>query len=219
MNKHYSNFVNAVNNKDVKEANWSLMRRLGETLADDRHNFIELLNESGVPATADMSDEFIAELYINNIDTNRDLALGTALLVSEENKVLSFDGGEEFDDNSVKSAYAVLRKYYDEEYSYLDPVTAIAGAIGAGANLGSTITEAKQRKKYGMMDALQKKSDAKSQMLQSFLAQKQQQAQAALERFKEDKKAKRTAMIIGGVLIVGALVGIILMSRRKRRNG
>jgi len=218
MSRHYSNFVEAVNNKDVKEANWSLMRQLGEILADDRHNFIELLNESGVPATTDMSDEFLAELYINNINNNKDLALGTALLISEENKVLSFDGGEEFDDNSVKSAYAVLRKYYNEEFSYFDPITAIAGAIGESAKLGSTITEARSRKKYGMLDALQKQSDAKSQLVQSYMQRKQEEAKAALERFKENKKAKRTTLIIVGAVAVVGVIGVILMSRR-RKNG
>jgi hypothetical protein len=221
MESNYHCFVNAVNNRDIEEANNSVVRELGDILVQDKESFVDLLNESGIEADIDTDEVSLVDLWVENIDKSKDLALGSSLLANDRYKVSSFEGGVEYDNEGVKAAYATLRKWYKEndveEYSYLDPVTAIATAVGESAKLGSTISQGQQKKKYGTLDAATKKQEARSEMLKSFMERKNEEARAFTEKLKSDKKTQRTALIIGGVIVGAIVIGLVIKKIRSKK--
>lgn len=216
INDYYGIFVESYNNGDMRQATLSLMNEIGRILVRKREDFINLLNESGIAASNEMSDATLVNLYIDNVDTNKKLLLGTSLLVAMHNKQLGFDGEEEINDDAVKAGYGAMRDYFFNAEGAADPVTAIAQALGAGANLGSKLTEAKIKKKYGSLDALQKKQDAKAAITQQLIAAKQAQIDSDTKRGEQADKTKRTLLIVGGVIAGIAVLGVVLMSIKKK---
>jgi hypothetical protein len=216
INDYYGTFVESYNSGDMQQATLSLMSEIGKILVRKREDFINLLNESGITATNEMSDATLVNLYIDNVDKNKKLVLGTSLLVAMHNKQLGFDGEEEINDDAVKAGYGAMREYFFNAAGAADPVTAIAQALGAGANLGSKLTEAKIKKKYGAMDALQKKQDAKAAITQQLIAAKQAQIDSDTKKSERADKTKRTFLIVGGVIAGIAVLGVVLMSIRKK---
>jgi hypothetical protein len=217
INDYYGTFVESYNSGDMQQATLSLMSEIGKILVRKREDFINLLNESGITATNEMSDATLVNLYIDNVDKNKKLVLGTSLLVAMHNKQLGFDGEEEINDDAVKAGYGAMREYFfNAQGAAADPVTAIAQALGAGANLGTKLTEAKIKKKYGALDALQKKQDAKAAITQQLIAAKQAQIESDTKKGERADKTKRTLLIVGGVIAGIAVLGVVLMSIRKK---
>lgn len=132
-----------------------------------------------------------------------------------------------FEDTSYvvsEDFYSVDAEYYDADGDYYnadseyynvaaDPVSAIATAVGAGANLGSKITEAKmkrQERKFGVSDTLAKQREAKSQVLKALIEKK-----TAEEKSKKDTNKKLIiAFSVLGALVIGGLIIFALKSKR-----
>jgi len=219
-----SEFNGSIENNDLISANNALMKELGNILIRKKQDFVDLLNESGIPASINDSDISLINSFVNNIAFNRKLMLGASLLIQMHNKQLNFDGIDEVSDLGVKNGYQVMKSYFiDEEYSNLvDPATvgAIAQGVGSLADVAKTGIEAgaknKYAKKYGSLDLAQKREEAKQQMIQSILAQKQQKLEAAKKESEEKAKNKRLIYIIGGSVLGLAIIGIIIYSIKKK---
>ncbi len=230
LKDNYGEFIDSYNQGDMTTATLALMSEVGKILVRKREDFINLLNESGIPANNEMSDAALVNTYMDNIGSNKRLVVGTSLLVAMHNKEMGFDGEEEINDDAVKAGYSAMREYFfNAEGGLADAaksvgggaasggvVGAIAGALGAGANLGSKLTEAKIKKKYGAMDALQKKQDAKAAITQQLIAAKQAQIDNDTKQSEQSAKTKRTLLIVGGVIAGIAVLGVVLMSIRKK---
>ena len=104
----HSNF-NAGITCDIESANECLMRELANILVRNRTDFIDMLNESGVVASKDMSDIQLINLFIENSSKNKKMLLGAALLVNVHNKIMGFDGEDEISDSGVKTGYAIMK--------------------------------------------------------------------------------------------------------------
>ena len=190
------------NSNRTKDASRLLMKELGSILIKSKKDFVDLLNESDIIAYDTMSDNQLVDLYVNNLDRNKKLRLGTALLINMHNKQIGFDGEEEVSNDGVKVSAIVLDDYFgaegtmessedydaptiggtmsssEEEYSYAGLGTAIAGAIQGVAGATTTIAQGQQKKKYGAIDMATKKQEAKSQMTQQILAQRMAETEA-----------------------------------------
>jgi len=108
------NFNKAIKNDDFEWANDALMTELAYILVKDKKDFVDLLNESEVTADIKMSDAQLIDLFIDNIENNKTLMLGAALLTQMHNRKMGFDGEEEINDDGVKTSYTVLNTYFSD---------------------------------------------------------------------------------------------------------
>jgi len=239
----YSSFVESYNDGDMKSATLSLMRELANILVRNKADFVHLLNESEIPATIDMTDVRLVDLYIDNITKSKKLVLGSALLVAMHNKQMGFDGDEELSDDAVKGGYSAIldfftkddsnaRDFYNFDMDSLKGlgqstaggaasggvVGAIAGAVSDTAKLGTKIAEGKQKGKYGAIDMASKKQEAKSAMMQQLLAQRQAQIEAATKQKETKAKTTKTLLIVGGVIVGLAIIAGVFYAIKKGKK-
>lgn len=216
----YESFVESYNEGDIKSASLALMKELGNILVKQKIDFVNLLNESDIPASIEMNDSELVNLFIKNIDTNKKLMLGSALLINMHNKQMGFDGDEEINDDAVKAAFATIDEYFNfDEYSNAvspEVVGAVAQGVGELSKLGTTALQGRQKKKYGGLDIAKQKSEAKAAMTQQILAQRQAQIEAAQKEKDTKAKTTRTLLIVGGAILSIAILGIIIYKVRKR---
>ena len=221
----------------IIQANEMLMAELGRILVTKKDEFVDMLNESGIPASDDMSDSELVDLYIENIDANKDLMLGSSVLVNNWNQKSGYDGEDQLSDSGVKQGYGVLRAYYadpfvDEEYSNIIPVL---GAIGKGVgNLWKNRDKIKagiqayrgqgqggrggpQGPPQGYSEDM-RKTDAQQAMLDSIIAEKSAESKAKQDQIEAQQKTTRTALYVGGGLLATALI-ITLVVMLKKKSG
>tara|TARA_R110000868_G_scaffold46244_1_gene152922 strand:- start:76 stop:783 length:708 start_codon:yes stop_codon:yes gene_type:complete len=229
----YNNFVDSYNEGDIATANASLMKELANILVRNRQDFIDLLNESGIDATADMSDLTLVDIFIKNISTNKKLILGASMLVNMHNKQMGFDGEEELSDEGVKGGYDVMCSYFCGDYSYADSpigastlggassggyVGAIAGAIGDIAKTTGKLSDAKVKKRYGVTDAASKQQEAKSEITKQLLLSKQAEMESKQKSATQKAKNKRIILIIGGSILGVIAIGVTWYFVSKRNK-
>jgi hypothetical protein len=124
----YTDFCEELNicidNGDYSSANQMIMHELGQTLVQNKKDFVDLLNQSGVSASINDSDIYLIETFVNNLPINKKLMLGSSLLVNIKNQQSNFNGTQELNDDDVKNGYHVMRTYFIDNYSIHDKVTA-----------------------------------------------------------------------------------------------
>lgn len=203
MYDFYSEFSSALGDGDVSGANASLMKELAAILVNNKSDFVDMLNESGIDADADMSDAELIQLFVDNASTNKKLILGAALLVNVHNKKMGFDGEDEISDDAVKQSYFTMKSCFvdapsdDEDFSYFP----IGLAISAGSKiLGKGI------------DAVKERGAAKDKMREEARKRREEERRRAEEA---RKKRQQNMLIYGGVAIVGILVIGVILIRRK----
>jgi hypothetical protein len=208
-----------LNKGDYTSANEVLMHELGATLVRRKQDFVDLLNESGVPAKINDSDGELIDTFVNNIPSNKKLMLGSSLLVNMQNKELNFDGDSKLSDENVKNGYHVMKTYFiDENYSNaVDPVTAIAEAVGQGLKLGSNVQEGKNKKKYGGLELAQKQQESKQAMIASAMQAKQANLAAKQKEQETKSQTKKLVYLIGGSLLGLIVLGVTFYQIRKKK--
>ena len=213
LDDFYSNFNHSLENGDLKSANKKLMYELGRILVQNKNEFVDLLNESEISATADMNDIRLIDLYVDNISKNKKLMLGTSILINVHNQKFSADGDDYLDDENIKDTFRSLNSYYSDDYS--NSVGAVAGAVGEVAKLGGKISEGQQKKKYGALDLATKKEDTKQALVQSVLAGQQAVMEATRKRQEQKAKTTRTLLVIGGAIALLGVLGLVIYKIKK----
>lgn len=223
--EYYKELAAYIKEHDLEKANRVIMQELANIFVKKREDFIYMLTNAGLDANKDMTDGQLIDLFLDNVHSNKKLLLGTAFLVAHNNKVVSFDGDEEISESGLKATHKVLYNYFDaHEYdnfdseNYSNAVAAIAGALGAGAKLGSAIVEKKglnQKQQIASTELMGKKAEAKQQLVQSILAQRQAEQAGKLAKQESIDKNKKIALIIGGSLLGLAVVGFIIYKVKK----
>lgn len=218
----FSSFNNSYESGDIKNATLSLMRSLGGILVTDKQEFVNLLNESEIPATMDMGEISLIDLYVENVGKNPKLALGSSLLLNMKNRMVSFDGElEDINDENVKRAYRSICDYFrvtnqNDEFSNAGGL--VAGALSAGAGLADTLIKGRQRKKFGMTDELLRQKQAKQEMINKAIELRKAEQDAKIkeqeEKSKRNKRIIIASSIIGGLAIIG---GIIYFLKTKKK--
>ena len=230
-NNFHAELKRYIDSKDNANANRVIMCEIGRSLAKNKDDFREVIESSNIVVPKNAGEIQLVDAFCENAPSNRKLLLGASFLINYNNKKVGFDGEEIVDDRAVKDTYKTMYEYFDsanfedtsyvvtedfysvdgDEYSNVaaDPVSAVAMALGAGANLGSKITESKMKKRYGVSDTLAKQQEAKSQVLKALIEKK-----TAEQKNKSDKNKK----IIIGLSIFGALIvgGLIIYALKRR---
>jgi hypothetical protein len=205
-----------LNKGDYTSANEVLMHELGATLVRRKKDFVDLLNESGVQAEMGDSDLELIDRFVTNVPYNKNLMVGSALLVNMQNKKVNFDGDAKLSDENVKNGYHVMRTYFVDE-NYSNAAAAIAAAVGSIAKATDTVSQGQQKKKYGGLELAQKQQEAKQAMIASALQAKQANL-AAKQKSEENKtKTKKLVYLIGGSLLGLIVLGVTVYQIRKKK--
>ena len=194
------------------------MKKLGMIVGNDKSSFVDLLDSADVVVSKDEPIANMVEKYIDELPDNDNLKVLTAYFVEDE-YAQSFDG--DLENENVYDNYNAIYDYFNYDASqdnFYNVAGAIASSIGSVANLGNTALQGRQKKKYGALDTVMKKQDAKAQWVQAIVQQKQ--AEAEKQKQESESKAKRTKYwVIGGSVVGGlAIIGLIVYFVKKR-NG
>jgi hypothetical protein len=205
---------------ELRSAYRGMMRSLGKCLANNKTEFVVLLNESGVSAKDSDTYTELIDKYVDNICHNQKLMLGTSLLIDMKCKTSNADG---IDDDNVKDGYYVMRDYlsFDDDYSYVavDPVSAVAQGVEELAKFGTKGLEGSQKRKYGALDMAQRREESKNALIQAVVQQKQQQLEAQKQNEQQQQKTKRTVIIVSSIVLglgILAIAGIAIYRRNKK---
>jgi hypothetical protein len=223
---YYQQLADYLKQHDLEKANRVVMNELANLLVKKREDFVFLLQNSGLNANNDMFDGELVDLFLSNIHNNKKLLLGTAFFISHNNKTENFDGESEHNESGLKATTKVLYNYFDaanydtyntsEDEETSNVVGAIAGAVGSLATLGSGIVAGQQKKKYGASDLLAKKQEAKTQMVQAILAQREAQQAAAKQKQEIQAKQKKIIIVVTGITLLAATIGIVIYINKKK---
>jgi hypothetical protein len=193
--------------------NQHLMQQMGIVIATNPRLVADLLEANEVALNLEKSLEPLAltDCYLQNLPQNDSLKLGSAYLVNRFEES-AFDG--DVDNDTIRKYYEAIDDYWsDDEHS--NWVGAVAGALGSGAELGKSIVEAKNKKKFFGSDLAEKQASSRQAMIQGILAKKKEESD--LRKKEQDAKTKRT-IIIASVVGAGLLIGVIVFLRL-RKNG
>lgn len=217
-----------ISRNNTGEANRVIMEEVGKAVVHHRADFIDLLNNSDVPAYADMADAHLVELYINNIN-KKDLLIGSAFMVNMQNKTMGADGTQEVSNTGVQQSYATLNRYFvagspsgtETEEHRLDWMTdpimndekksefwgaAIAGATG----IAGKVLEGQHTKKYGALDAVKAQQKAKADIARSVMQQRQTQLDTAKAKQASKAKNLKIGLIVGGSVVGLSIIGLVI---------
>jgi hypothetical protein len=237
MNNDFHNkLASFVNDNSTKNASRLLMYELGTILSKSKQDFVDLLNESSVYANEKMSNQELVNLFVDNIDINEKLRLGSALLVNMHNKSVGFDGEDEISDAGVKSSYSILESHFsgdDEEFENAEGdedyeeqsefgnggmMNAISGIIKTGGDVAGKAMDNQSNKKNGATNMAQKKQEAKAQMQQALLAQQRAKQEAQAKDKEASAKTTRTVLIVSGIVVGLAILGFVVYKIKKSKG-
>lgn len=215
-NNFHSNLTRYFNNNEM--ATGLVLQELAKALVHDRENFIEVLKNANVVVLEGSSDAQLIDSFVKNAPGNKQLLLGAALLVNHRNKTTNFDGEEELSDRGVKQSFYALDEFFNasgEDHSNAGWSDAIKSIADVGGQVSGKVMDAQAQKKRGASTMLAQQQQARRDLTQSVLAQRQKQQEDAL---KEKAKTKRTMLIVGGVgvaLLIG--IGIYFVVKNKKK--
>jgi hypothetical protein len=207
MTNFHQELQNYLQAKQGKNAYKVVLNELAICLVNDKEGFVAVLENAGIPASVENSDVTLIEKFVQNAPQNKKLLLGASLMINHRNKVTNFDGEDEISDAGVKNTYRVL-------YSNIGGVGDLV--IGA-VDVGGKIYEKESGKKTEFSDALKKRSEARQQMLQSVLNQKQSESTDKKSATNTKRKSKTTLIIVAGALVGLTIIGFIIYKVRKNK--
>jgi len=199
--------------------NQYLMQQMGVVIATDPQMVADLLeaNEIDLDLKSSLSPIDLTDAYVDNLPENDSLKLGTAYLISRF-EGSSFSG--QADENEIKKYYETLEDYWGDEYSNaVGVVGAVAGALGSGAELGKTIAEGRQKKKFFGQDLANKQAESRQAIISGLLAKKQAESVERQKRLEEEQKSKRQRNVIIGSVIGATLILGTILFLKYRKNG
>lgn len=211
MEDFNTKFNNCMNKQDYVCAHELMLKELGGIITTNKKEFVDLLNASGIKATINESDISLIEKFVINIPLNQQLMLGSSLLIQLKNKKVGFDGVDEIDDESLKNCYKTMRNYYSNE-SKSNFIPALTGIIGGATDLLTANKRKQEEIAKGGIDILQKQADAKQQLINAVLQKKQ----ADVEAKKVQSKNLKTALIVGGAVLLVTIIGIVIYKIKKK---
>lgn len=204
-NDFCSEFNVCIEKGDYATADALISREIGNILATNKRDFVDLLNESGIAASNGNTNIELVNKFVDNMTTNAKLRLGTALLINQENQEVSFDGRRTINKDNVRNSYRVMTNRYS---NFVDP-NIIAGAIQGATQLGDTAIKGQQRKKFGSLDIAQQREAQRAEIMKSIADKKKAEAE-------QKSKTNKTLMIIGGSLLGLVVLTVAVIKLRKK---
>lgn len=210
-NDFCSEFNVCIDKGDYNTADALISRELGASLANNKMNFVDLLNESGINASMNDSHIELVNKFVDNVPINAKLRLGASLLVNSQNQEVQFDGKKSIDKTNVRNCYRVMTNRYREGYSNVaaDPVTAIAQGVGELSKLGTTALQGRQRKQTGGLDIAQQREAQRAEIMKTIADKKKADSEAK-------SKSNKILMIVGGSLLGLVVITFAVLKLKKK---
>lgn len=223
-----NDFEKYVQDQELQKANDRLIEELANILVENKADFIDMLNESGIEADESMPKNQLVELFTENTD-NKNLLVGASLLANSHNKRLGFDGQDEISDENVKLGYAVLNENFngdeeeevqDEEFSYIAPL--LGGLIKGGVALWRNNRQRKGKSTQIGSDNFnreiaRRREEARRRMERQAIQRQQvllEQQRIAAADAKRKRRNVTLYVVFGSVALAAIVGGIILMRKR-----
>lgn len=219
QNNYYNSLAGALKENDLNNANFVVMAEMGKILSQNREDFIYLLTNSGIAVNNDTPTTELIDLYIENLPKNKDLMVGSALLVGQSNATIGFDGEKETDQDGLKATYKVMNDYYSFDDDYSEAGGLWGSVVDTVGKIGGGIIKGQHDKKFGQVDAYNKQKEAKNAMLQSVLEQRKQQQEILKQKNEQKSKNQKIALIVGGsILGIALIIGGIYMYKNSKKS-
>ena len=204
-NDFCSEFNVCIDKGDYETADALISRELGASLANNKMNFVDLLNESGINASMDDSNIELVNKFVDNVPINAKLRLGASLLVNSQNQEVGFDGKKSIDKTNVRNCYRVMTNKYS---NFVDP-NLIASAVQSATQLGDTAIKGQQRKKFGGLDIAQQREAQRAEIMKTIADKKRADAEAK-------SKTNKMLMIVGGSLLGLVVITVAVLKLKKK---
>lgn len=228
--KFYNGLASYIKNQDQYNANRLVMTELGRLLAKDKSDFIEVLRSSNITIPDNATDIQLINAFVDNAPSNRKLLLGASFMISHKHQTVGFDGEQELSDSGVKATYKVMYNYFDAS-SYEDTSDKVNedyydatgeedfsnAGWGTAVSTGLDIANKFIPNKNASSDALAKKQDARQQMVQSVLAQRQAEADNKAKQKEAKAKNTKTLIIVGGTILGLVVIAGIIFAIKKSK--
>lgn len=212
-NDFCSEFNVCIEKGDYVEADALISRELGGILASNKRDFVDLLNESGIPASITNSNLELVNKFVDNVPYNEKLRLGASLLINSKNQEIGFDGKKSINKENVKNCYRVMtNQNKPEKHSYAgaDPVTAIAGAVGSLSDLGSTAIKGRQEQKQAGLNIAKQREAQRAEIIKALADKKKAEQESK-------SKTNRMLMIVGGSLLGLVVITALVLKAKKKK--
>jgi len=204
-NDFCSEFNVCIDKGDYNTADALISRELGASLANNKMNFVDLLNESGINASMNDSHIELVNKFVDNVPINSKLRLGASLLVNSQNQEIGFDGKKSIDKTNVRNCYRVMSNKYS---NFVSP-DVIASAVQTAGQLGDTVVKGQQRKKFGGLDIAQQREAQRAEIMKSIADKKKAEAEAKT-------KTNKILMIVGGSLLGLVVITFAVLKLKKK---
>ena len=205
----YNDFCNEFNvcidKGDYNTADALISRELGASLAINKMNFVDLLNESGINASMNDSNIELVNKFVDNVPINAKLRLGASLLVNSQNQEVQFDGKKSINKTNVRNCYRVMTNKYS---NFVSP-DLIASAVQTAGQLGDTVIKGQQRKKFGGLDIAQQREAQRAEIMKAIADKKKAEAEAK-------SKTNKMLMIVGGSLLGLVVITVAVLKLKKK---
>jgi len=159
MDDFHKQLAVCISRNNIISANELLMAEVGKAIVHHRADFIALLSNSDAQADVDMADAYLIDLYMNNIH-KKDLILGTAFLVNNNNKALGADGESEISDQGVKQSYQCMVSNFSG-WDYQSPT----GFLGIPSPTGAQVAQHRNDWAYDWFPDGQHRTDSSGQYI------------------------------------------------------
>jgi hypothetical protein len=204
-NDFCSEFNVCIDKGDYNTADALISRELGASLANNKMNFVDLLNESGINASMDDSNIELVNKFVDNVPINAKLRLGASLLVNSQNQEIGFDGKKSINKTNVRNCYRVMTNRYS---NFVDP-NLIASAVQSATQLGDTAIKGQQRKKFGGLDIAQQREAQRAEIMKTIADKKKAEAETK-------SKTNKMLMIVGGSLLGLVVITFAVLKLKKK---
>ena len=198
---------------ELQENHSLIMQQMANILATEKDSFVDLLEANDIPID-NMEDTKLIDVYIDNLPEDDSLKACTAYLLNEK-----INGEKKVENKEVKSIFDVIYDFWNEPKSEI----AGTGVVKSLADLGGKFADIQSQKKYGASTLLNKKEEARTEMLKTLQAQKQAQidAQKTLadqQKVKTEAKSKRiNTIIIASSIVVGlGIIGTLIYFLKRK---
>jgi hypothetical protein len=204
-NDFCSEFNVCIDKGDYNTADALISRELGASLANNKMNFVDLLNESGINASMNDSNIELVNKFVDNVPINAKLRLGASLLVNSQNQEVQFDGKKSIDKTNVRNCYRVMTNKYS---NFVSP-DIIASAVQTAGQLGDTAIKGQQRKKFGGLDIAQQREAQRAEIMKTIADKKKAEAE-------QKSKTNKMLMIVGGSLLGLVVITVAVLKLKKK---
>lgn len=156
----YSEFNDISKSNDKKAMIELLMTELASIIANRREDFLKVLDKSNIRYNQNATDTQLADIFINNINRNKQLLIGTSFLLAHKNINYGIDGDGKIPEGAVAGISKSMNRCLSPKFSNASGIWGEVAnkALGLGSDIynqktGATSERARQLLKQNLVDA------------------------------------------------------------------